>query len=96
MNYSYYELMKNQPGEVTICFTAAMDPRRGLSTEVFRETFPLIRSAEDSLRLVRAGAPAVIVESRRDQGNDLCRDKIQNIITKFISQIQTKFGSKSL
>lgn len=48
-----------------------MDPRLGLSTEVLRASFPLIISADDSLRLVRALTVLLIVDSRLPHGNDL-------------------------
>lgn len=55
-----------------MCLTAAIDPLLGLSTDDFLVTFPFIKSAEDSLRLVLALiTELVIVESRLAHGSDL-------------------------
>lgn len=57
-----------------------MDPRLGLSTEVFRASFPLIISADDSLRLVRAPTVLLIVDSRLAHGNDLKIDENMTLV----------------
>ena len=71
-----------------IAATAAIDPRRGLSTDAFRVTFPFIKSADDSRRFVRAlTTEEVIVESRLAHGKDLWSRK-QRLIHRYILPFQ--------
>lgn len=81
------------PGEVTIRLMAVTEPRRrGLSTEGLVGSFPLLipklKSADDSLLLVRvAVAELLIVESRLDHGSDLNRTRTRTNNPQWVNNI---------